>query len=48
MLISWASQNVQPNVVFSGGSSKYNESAVSARSHLIDVHGWTITDGGLE
>jgi surface protein len=48
LLNGWSTQEVQPNVVFSGGNSKYNSSAADARNHLITVHGWTITDGGLE
>lgn len=46
-LISWAAQEVQPNLAFNAGSSKYSAAAAAARDHLITVHGWTITDGGF-
>ncbi len=46
-LISWASQNVQNNVQFDFGSTKYSAgAAASARQTLINK-GWTIYDGGL-
>jgi surface protein len=47
LLISWAGENVQNNVQFNAGSSRYTSAAVSSRSHLTGVHSWTITDGGL-
>ena len=49
LLVSWGGQAVQYGVVFSAGNSKYSgggSPADLARTHLIDVHGWTITDGG--
>ena len=50
LLIGWStiSSNetpLRPNVVFSGGNSKYCNGA-SARSAIISTYGWTITDGG--
>lgn len=49
LLISWESQNVKNNVIFSGGNSKYTGSsaASAARGRLISDHTWTITDGGI-
>ena len=39
--------NPNSNVVFHGGSSKYNSTAVQHRGNLVTNKGWTITDGGL-
>jgi surface protein len=47
MLVSWYWQNFQNNVTFSGGNSRYCESAIY-RSAMIDSYGWTITDGGKQ
>ena len=41
----WQAQNVQSNVVFDGGNSKYCSDLIS-RQDLIDNKGWIITDGG--
>lgn len=48
LLIGWGAQNVQDGLSFHGGGSKYTSggAAETARTHLINVHGWTITDGG--
>ncbi|MAB30154.1 MAG: hypothetical protein CMP78_00950, partial [Formosa sp.] len=46
ILMGWASQNVQYNVVFDAGDSMYCSSS-SARDHLINNYGWTIIDGGV-
>jgi surface protein len=47
LLIGWEAQDVQNNVVFDGGYSKYSAGvAAEARQRLIDEHGWVITDGG--
>ncbi|WP_281541387.1 BspA family leucine-rich repeat surface protein [Maribacter aestuarii] len=46
LLIGWDSQNLQPNVRFSGGSSQYCDGA-SARTNMIDSDSWIITDGGV-
>ncbi|MDF1695430.1 MAG: BspA family leucine-rich repeat surface protein [Saprospiraceae bacterium] len=45
LLISWAGQNVQSNVTFSGGKSIYCSSTTS-RASLINLDGWNISDGG--
>ncbi len=45
LLTGWESQNLQSNVIFDGGNSKYYEA--EARSNLIGApNNWTITDGG--
>lgn len=48
LLVGWESQNVQNNVNFSGGNSKYTlgSAAEAARQRLITDHNWSITDGG--
>jgi len=48
LLIGWGSQEVQELVVFHAGGSKYTSggAAEAARTHLINVHMWEITDGG--
>lgn len=49
LLIGWESQTVQNGVTFDGGNSKYSaEAAAAARQILIDDHGCTISDGGME
>lgn len=46
LLVGWAPQEVQEDVVFSGGDSRYSAGdAAEARQTLIDK-GWEITDGG--
>ena len=47
LLIGWESQNLQNNVVFSGGMSNYCNGD-SARTSLINNNGWTIYDGTLD
>ena len=47
ILISFAGQNVQNGVKFSGGLSQFcNAGAQSARTTLINNFNWDITDGG--
>lgn len=48
LLVGWESQNVQNNVSFHGGNSKYTlgGAAEAARQRLITDHNWTIIDGG--
>jgi hypothetical protein len=48
LLNGWAAQAVENGVAFHAGSTKYGASAATARAHLVDTHGWTITDGGAE
>ena len=47
ILNSWSSQTLQPNVEFHGGYSNYCSSDI-ARNSIINIYGWTITDGGLD
>jgi len=46
-LNGWAEQDVQSGVEFEADSAIFCSSQFS-RQHLIDEHGWTITDGGRE
>jgi len=49
LLIGWNNQIVKQGVIFSGGNSKYSAGApADARSDLINVDLWTITDAGQE
>lgn len=49
LLIGWNNQVVKQGVIFSGGNSKYSAGAAAdARSDLINVDLWTITDTGQE
>lgn len=45
LLTGWDAQNLQSNVNFNGGNSKYCNAA-AARDNMITSDGWTITDGG--
>jgi len=47
LLIRIEANNINSNVPFHGGDSKYNASAIDARTALETI-GWTIVDGGLE
>ena len=48
LLIGWDALNLQSNVIFNGGNSKYSSGqAETARNHIISNDNWTITDGGL-
>jgi surface protein len=52
LLSSWGTNpklsNMQSNVTFHGGNSKYSSSlAITGRDNLTTTKGWTITDGGL-
>jgi surface protein len=52
LLIGWSTISpnetpLKPNVVFSGGTTKYCNGA-TARSSIISTYGWAITDGGLD
>jgi surface protein len=46
LLIGWASQAVNEEVNFHGGSSTYNSAGATARNTLTNTYNWTITDGG--
>ena len=45
LLVGWGAQNLQSNVTFDAGSSKYCHGE-AARSTMTETKGWTITDGG--
>ena len=52
LLIGWSTITppetpLKPNVLFSGGNSKYCNGA-TARAYIISTYGWTITDAGLD
>ena len=48
LLIAWDALELQDNVSFHGGSSKYTASSVAhtARASIISTDSWTITDDG--
>jgi surface protein len=48
LLIAWALEDVENTVPFSVGPTvQYSAGApASGRTHLVDTHSWTITDGG--
>ena len=46
-LIYWSTLNLNSNINFKYGSTKYNSSASSARASIITNKTWTISDGGL-
>ena len=46
LLNGWGPQNVKSNVNVNFGNSQYSSSSSYWRNHLINSHGWTITDGG--
>ncbi|OUR95041.1 hypothetical protein A9Q87_00420, partial [Flavobacteriales bacterium 34_180_T64] len=45
LLIGWNAQNLQPNVPFDGGLSKYCIGE-PARTNMISIDNWNIQDGG--
>jgi surface protein len=47
LLIGWASQNLQQDVVLGVEPTKYCSGA-TARNTLVNTYGWTITDGGYD
>lgn len=52
LLESWGTNpklsNLQSNVEFNGGNSKYSgSSAITGRDNLTNINNWFITDGGL-
>lgn len=47
LLIDLAANNLNTNVVFDGGGSKYNASGATAKATLVS-RSWSITDGGPE
>jgi len=43
---NWSQLNLQQNVEFSAGNTKYNASGQAGRDILVNTYNWTITDGG--
>ena len=43
---NWSQLNLQQNVEFSTGTTKYNSSGQTGRDILVNTYNWTITDGG--
>lgn len=48
LLVSLEANNENHDVLFSGGTSKFNAAGNIAKQALIDDHGWVFSDGGLE
>ena len=46
LLNGWGPQNVNNNININFGNSRYSSSSSYWRNHLVNSHGWTITDGG--
>jgi surface protein len=44
---NWSQLNLQQNVSFSAGNTKYNASGQAGRDILVNTYNWTIEDGGL-
>jgi surface protein len=48
LLIGWAAQDLNQNVNFHGGSSRYSCASITARGELTETpNNWIITDGGI-
>jgi len=43
---NWSQLNLQQNVSFSAGNTKYNASGQAGRDILVNTYNWTIEDGG--
>jgi len=43
---NWSQLNLQQNVSFSAGNTKYNASGQAGKDILVNTYNWTITDGG--
>jgi len=48
LLIGWSERELQRDVPFDAGDSKYSTDAEEARQSIIDNYNWTVTDGGEE
>jgi surface protein len=44
---NWSQLQLQQNVEFGAGSTKYNTSGQAGRDILVNTYNWIITDGGL-
>jgi hypothetical protein len=43
---NWSQLNLQQNVSFSAGTTKYNSSGQAGRDILVNTYNWSVTDGG--
>ena len=43
---NWSQLNLQQNVSFSAGNTKYNASGQAGRDILVNTYNWIIEDGG--
>jgi len=43
---NWSQLNLQQNVSFGAGSTKYNSSGQAGRNIMVGQYNWSITDGG--
>jgi len=43
---NWSQLNLQQNVSFGAGNTKYNASGQAGRDILVNTYNWSITDGG--
>ena len=43
---NWSQLNLQQNVSFGAGTTKYNSSGQAGRDILVNTYNWLITDGG--
>jgi surface protein len=43
---NWSQLNLQQNVSFGAGGTKYNASGQAGRDILVNTYNWLITDGG--
>lgn len=48
LLLGWSELQLQMDVEFCGGNSKYSTAARAARRHIIKEFNWNISDGGME
>lgn len=46
LLHGWSKQEIEEDIGFHAGMSKYTKEAADERQTLIDTHGWNIVDGG--
>jgi hypothetical protein len=44
---NWSQLNLQQNVSFSAGTTKYNASGQAGRDILVNTYNWTLQDGGV-
>ena len=43
---NWSQLNLQQNVAFGAGNTKYNASGQAGRNTMVNTYNWTIEDGG--